>query len=64
MRSSRVSRDVLRVDLGSAKNAATAALSAFYNALNHTTFFFGWPTIVVNELTAKIEDSLPTFFVD
>jgi hypothetical protein len=54
----------LRVDLGFAENAATAALATFYNALNYTTSYFGWPTAVVDELTAKIEESMPTFFVD
>ncbi|MFE0527122.1 hypothetical protein ACFW0V_05935 [Micromonospora parva] len=53
----------LRVDLGSAENAARAALAAFYNALTYTTSYFGWPTAIIDELTAEIEESMPTFFV-
>lgn len=54
----------LRVDLGFAEKAATAALATFYNALNYTTSYFGWPTAVIDELTGKIEEAMPTFFVD
>jgi hypothetical protein len=53
-----------RVDLGFAENAARVALATFYNTLNYTTSYFGWPTAVIDELTAKIEESMPTFFVD
>jgi hypothetical protein len=54
----------LRVDLDSAERQARAALATFYNALTYTTSYFGWPTAVIDELTAKIEESMPTFFVD
>ena len=53
----------LRVDLGSAENGARAALAAFYNVLTYTTSYFGWPTAVIDELSAKIEASMPTFFL-
>lgn len=53
----------LRVDLGSTENEARAALAAFYNALTYTTSYFGWPTDVVDELTAVIEGTMPTFFL-
>ncbi len=35
----------------------------FYNALTYTTSYFGWPTDVVDELTAVIEGTIPKFFV-
>lgn len=53
----------LCVGLGSAENAARAAIAAFYNALTYTTSYFGWPTAIIDELTAKIEETMPTFFV-
>ncbi|WP_010542398.1 hypothetical protein [Dietzia alimentaria] len=53
----------LRVDLVSTEKEARSALAAFYNALTYTTSYFGWPTIVVDGLTEKIESSMPTFFV-
>ena len=53
----------LRVDPNFTENEARAALAAFYNALTYTTSYFGWPTDVVDELTAVIEGTMPTFFV-
>jgi hypothetical protein len=53
----------LRVDLNFIEGEARAALAAFYNALTYTTSYFGWPTDVVDELTAVIEGTIPTFFV-
>lgn len=54
---------LLRIDIKAAENDARAALAAFYNALNYTTSYFGWPTDVVDELTAVIDGIMPTFFV-
>jgi hypothetical protein len=53
----------LRVEPNFIENEARAALAAFYNALTYTTSYFGWPTDVVDELTALIEGTMPTFFV-
>ncbi len=53
----------LHVNMGSVEGEARAALAAFYNALNYTTSYFGWPKAVVDDLTAKIERSIPTFFI-
>jgi hypothetical protein len=54
---------LLRIDIKATENDARAALAAFYNALNYTTSYFGWPTDVVDELTAVIDGTMPTFFV-
>jgi hypothetical protein len=48
--------------IGSIEREARAALAAFYNALKHTTSYFGWPTTIVETLEAKIEAFIPTFF--
>ncbi|MCG7413458.1 MULTISPECIES: hypothetical protein [Microbacterium] len=52
----------LHVEMGSVEGEARAALAAFYNALNYTTSYFGWPTTVVDSLQTKIEGVIPTFF--
>lgn len=53
----------LRVDIGSVESEARVALAAFYNALGYTTSYFGWPDAVLDGLTAKIEGSIPNFFL-
>ena len=35
---------------------------AFYNALTYVTSYFGWPTSVHDGLTARIDETMPTFF--
>ncbi|MGC5225448.1 hypothetical protein ACPW96_23025 [Micromonospora sp. DT81.3] len=52
----------LRVEVNSVENDARAALAAFYNALNYTTSYFGWPTTVLTALEKKIEATIPDFF--
>ena len=53
----------LRVDVGSREDEARAALAAFYNALTYVTDYFGWPNEVLDDLTVKIEETIPTFFL-
>lgn len=52
----------LRVDIGSRESEARAALAAFYNALTYVTDYFGWPNEVMDDLTVKIQECIPTFF--
>lgn len=52
----------LRIDLGSQEQEARAALAAFYNALTYVTTYFDWPNDVLDELTDKIERTMPDFF--
>lgn len=51
-----------RIEMGSIEGEARAALAAFYNAITYTTSYFGWPTAILDQLTATIESSMPTFF--
>ena len=52
----------LRLDLDFLERQASAAVMAFYNALTYVTSYFGWPTSVHDGLTAKIDETMPTFF--
>jgi hypothetical protein len=52
----------VHVEIGDLENEARAALAAFYNALNYTASYFGWPTAEINRLEAQIEEAIPTFF--
>lgn len=52
----------LQADIGSTEKEARAALAAFYNALTYTTSYFGWPTVILDDLETRIEAVLPTFF--
>ena len=52
----------LRLDLGFLERQASAAVMAFYNALAYVTSYFGWHTSVHDGLTAKIDETMPTFF--
>lgn len=53
----------LHIDVGFAERQASAALAAFYNALSYVTSYFGWNTSIQQRLEAKIEKTMPTFFV-
>ncbi len=53
----------LRVDLASRESEARVALAAFYNALNYVSTYFGWPAAIIDNLTAKIEATIPAFFL-
>lgn len=39
-------------------------MAAFYNALNYTISYFGWPTTEINRLEEQLEEAMPTFFRD
>lgn len=52
----------LRLDLDFLERQASAAVMAFYNALAYVTSYFGWHTSVHDGLTAKIDETMPTFF--
>lgn len=52
----------LRLDLDFLERQASAAVTAFYNALSYVTSYFGWPRSVHDELTAKIDQAMPTLF--
>jgi hypothetical protein len=51
----------LRVDLGFMERQASAALAAFYNALAYVTSYFEWDISVHDSLTARFEETMPTF---
>lgn len=52
----------LRIDIGSIEAEARAALAAFYNALTYATSYYGWLTMVTDDLEATIENTIPSFF--
>jgi hypothetical protein len=53
----------LKLDLGYIERQASAALAAFYNAMNWVTSYFGWSASVMDRLERKIAKKLPTFFI-
>lgn len=53
----------LRLRQDQVENEARQPLAAFYNALNYTTSYFGWPTTFVERLTERIDGTMPTFFL-
>lgn len=53
----------LRLDVGFLERQASAAVSAFYNALSYVTSYFGWSTELHDELTSKIEVKMPGLLV-
>lgn len=53
----------LHLDVGYMERQASAALAAFYNAMNWVTSYFGWSREVLDALEANIEQRLPKFFI-
>ncbi|NKR12637.1 hypothetical protein A5N17_17425 [Arthrobacter sp. D2] len=54
----------LHVEIGDLYKEARIAVAAFYNALNYTISYFGWPTTEINRLEEQLEEAMPTFFRD
>lgn len=52
-----------QISIGSIEREARAPLAAFYNALNYTVSYFGWPTTAIEELEDATEEVIPTFFI-
>jgi hypothetical protein len=52
-----------QIGISSIENEARAALAAFYNALNYTVSYFGWPETVVADLEDATRRAIPDFFI-
>ncbi len=52
----------LDIGLRSVENEARVSLASFYNALNYTNSYYGWPQDILAALEAKIDATIPGFF--
>lgn len=54
---------LLQLDVGFSENLARVALAAFYNTLTYITSYFGWPTDLIDGLTARLDEDIPGFVI-